>query len=154
MVKNQKENRNGYEVWRVLIADMEPRSDARALALLYGVIEANILKTSALNNFQENLMKWEEAIAEYDSTASEQFPTSIKRAIVFHNAPQELAVHLQIHAASLQEYSQVREVILAFLKAKVMWSAATGSNDGVVPMDIGGVDKGKGKGKGKGKADC
>ena len=42
MVKTQKESRNGYEVWRTLIAEMEPRSDARALALLFGIMEAKV----------------------------------------------------------------------------------------------------------------
>ena len=96
-------------------------------------------------------MKWESAITEYNATATEALQNDVKRAIVFQMAPAELKVHMQINAAALRQYAQVREVILAFLKAKTLWGQTSSSGDGVVPMEIGAFEKGKGKGKEKGK---
>ena len=94
------------------------------------------------------------------------FSEDEKVSILAHVSPKELQQSIFMHSDALNSYSKMREHIEQYLVNKNVWKRPHGSQFGLtkvankvddggpMPMDIGGVSKGKGskgdKGKGKG----
>ena len=94
------------------------------------------------------------------------FSEDEKVSILAHVSPKELQQSIFMHSDALNSYSKMREHIEQYLVNKNVWKRPHGSQFGLtkvankvddggpMPMDIGGISKGKGskgdKGKGKG----
>ena len=142
-----RDARNGYDLWKQLHLEYEPRTGNRKLALVSSVMKGDQLVKAAANNFEEKLMNWEEEVSEYGKIADHPFDDSLKMAIVLEKSPKEVKTHLQVNMKDINTYNQMRDIIEAYLKAKQLWRGH-GGND---PMDIGALGK---KGKGKGCFNC
>eukprot|EP00971_Amphidinium_carterae_P300767 5975984-Amphidinium_carterae.1 len=121
IVKQLRQSRNGYEVWRKLVAEFEPRSDLRKLAALNEILEAGPLKVS-IEQFGSGLIRWETMIDEYeeipavreDDALDATFAESLKRAILMRQAPGELGDYLRLTGAST--YMEMRDTVESYLR--------------------------------------
>ena len=82
IVKGLRNKRNGYECWRLLCVEFEPKSDSRRLALVNEIMEAKVLKSKSNTQFATALMKWEDLIDHYEKLGGTLFDAEIKRAIL------------------------------------------------------------------------
>ena len=62
IVRKLKKTRNGYEAWRLIVAEFEPKSDNRQLAMMWNLMEARGLMNATAENFESVLMTWEESV--------------------------------------------------------------------------------------------
>jgi hypothetical protein len=139
VLKSQKHHRHGYEAWRLLCKEFEPKSESPAGALLRACLDAKMLDNSqSLDTFMGSVMDWERLIEEYERASDELFPMLIQKSTLAAKAPQGLQVHMQMNAASLETYADVRKRLEAYWQARTGW--ASGSDGGVQPMEIGAYD--------------
>ena len=66
IIKGLRARRNGFEGWRLLCEEYEPKSDSRRLALVNEIMEAKILKGKSNTQFAAALMTWEDLIDNYE----------------------------------------------------------------------------------------
>ena len=146
MAKRLRGSKNGFELWRLLVAEFEPSTDSRKLAMLSSLLDAKELDNLTQETFEEGLMRWEAKVREYESISGKQLDDDHRRAIMLKKAPSEIRKHMQVNAAGFTSYAMMKDSVQAFLTASRTWSI-----DEPVPMEVGAM-KGKGKdGKGRGK---
>jgi hypothetical protein len=139
VLKSQKHHRHGHEAWRLLCKEFEPKSESRAGVLLRACLDATMLDNSqSLDTFMGSVMDWERLIEEYVRASDELFPMLIQMSTLAAKAPQELQVHMQMNAANLKTYADVRNLLEAYWQARTGW--VSGSDGGVQPMEIGAYD--------------
>ncbi|CAE8609616.1 unnamed protein product, partial [Polarella glacialis] len=146
-------DKTGFELWRRLAAEYEPKSSNKALSWLRTLSNPTFPKAEA--EFSSALHEWENEINAYESETGKIFDVELKVSILNDVAPNSLKAQIAMHAETMDNYDSLREYVENYLKAKRLWtksagntfgtsttSRARGSND----MDIGAFgDKGKGK---------
>ena len=75
-------NRNGYEAWRLLLADQESTTSSRLLALLDRVLDGKALANVALDRFEEAVFDWERQVQEHGAAAAQPLQEQVKVAIL------------------------------------------------------------------------
>ena len=55
-------DRNGWQVWRLLCLEYEPKLPSKSLMLLQRVMKPDHLATAGLKEFEERLLEWEDMI--------------------------------------------------------------------------------------------
>jgi len=126
---------NGWEAWRLLVAEYEPKLTSRRLALLTHLLEPDFgSETECLQRY----LAWEREAAHCESVVGAQLSEKIKIAVVMRKAPQALQRHLQLHAAEVGgSFERFRAAFLGFLQARRTWASADASAGGTfVPMEI------------------
>jgi hypothetical protein len=130
--------RNGFESWRLLCREFEPRLPQRRLALLHSLMAPNFS-----GDFETQLITWEREIAVYEKVTGKTFDDDLRMAVLLRHSPPGLREHLQLSAGQFDEdYSKMRTVIQLWLQTRQSFAAL---NNAPVPMDIGYLGKGKGK---------
>eukprot|EP00969_Alexandrium_andersonii_P321368 14199368-Alexandrium_andersonii.AAC.1 len=61
MAWNMRE-KSGFELWRQLTIEYEPKTGDRALAWVQQILEGGVLKGSTADNFEEKLLNWERLV--------------------------------------------------------------------------------------------
>ena len=155
IVRNGRALRNGYETWRQLVLEYEPRSDSRHLALLMAATRADGLEGRDGQDFLDGLMRWEQLVADYEATSGSAFDPQLRRAILLAKAPSAIATHLQVNASAFTTYPAMRAAVEGYVRSRQIWSPQA-SGEQPVPMEIGAVaDTCLACGKpGHRKADC
>ena len=162
---------NGYEAWRLLMVEMQPKTRQRQLALM---TQLNSMTFDPRKSLNEQLGKYEEVIREYERISGTTYPEDLKVSTLVSAAPSVLQVQLHMSLSSDTTYHDLKEKVLSYERSTTKWQAANGlqfpavhqQEDGPVPMEIDKVtypdggkkgkkgDKGKtkkGKDKSKGK---
>ena len=65
ILKEDRSTRNGYETWRKLCREFEPKSDMWKLATIHKLVSATMLQNLTNRQFVEGLGKWEALCREY-----------------------------------------------------------------------------------------
>jgi hypothetical protein len=132
--------KNGYEAWRLLVAEYEPKSDNRAMALVDSCNAGLMIDNSGdLTLYASGLMMWEAQVLEYETLTNEVYPERHRKAVLFKRAPPGLREHMQINSRDIKTSSDAHELITDYLTAKIEW--ASGQNGGIAPMDLGAYEK-------------
>ena len=141
-------NRNGYEAWRLLVKQYEPKSEARHLVLLQKVMEAGVLQQATADGYEQAIMEWKELTKKYEEAAGVVLQDPVKKAVVVKYAPPELKQHLLLNADRYPSSDAILDAVHAYLLNRRGFDAS-----GPAPMDVSAIGawKGKDKGKGKGK---
>ena len=95
-------DRNGWELWRLLCGEYEPRTAARGFALLGNLMNPDL--SGDLEEFEVKLLAWESSIEDYDESMHKEYDDDIKRATLVTPAPAALREHLSLHADRLLDY--------------------------------------------------
>ena len=83
-VRSQKD-RNGYEVFRRLLNDLEPRERSRGLAFMQSMLMDS--SWSRAGDFSEQLLKYELQCREYEQATGKELPEDLRIASVLMHAP-------------------------------------------------------------------
>ena len=177
LIRGLESTKCGFEAFRILKREMEPKEKARSLALMR---QLAAWQFSGSGGLREQLVKYEEALKTYESSAGKPFLEELVLATVVTGLKEPLKSQVQLRMTSGTKYSEVREWILQYESLNAPWSTSLvrkgngGGGDGPQPMEVDLVkgkswgkgvkgkykdgkgkqfDKGKGKdGKGKGKS--
>ena len=151
---------NGFEAWRLLVEEHQPHSRARSLQLLNNVLH---YRFDNKKSTQENLLKFEEAIEEYEKSSGDLVAEDMKISIVLGGTEGNMRQHLLLNQRETAKYAGLRQYLLSYEQA-TRWTTTDLINSGKdhqgqADMDVSrvnewwkgkGKDKGKSKGKGKG----
>ena len=151
--------RNGFELWRQLVQELEPSSNQRRLAMTQQIYKAPQLQNKSERQFAGALREWEASIRELEEQpttqgGSKKFDEDMKIAILLENCPSGLRTHLST-SSGVTSYKELRDTVETYLRNRGVWNIGDAglSSDPPppppVPMEIGAIGKGKGKGKGK-----
>ena len=143
---------NGYEAWRQLMLEMQPRTRQRQLALMTQLRKMTFDMKKSLN---EQLGKFDEVVREYERISGSTYPEDLKVSTLVNAAPGPLQVQLQRSLRADTTYNELKEKVLAYERSTTKWQAASGlqfpavaANDTATPMEIDAVSYAGGK-KGK-----
>ena len=126
----------GYETWRRLVLEYDPRSWVRAADSMMNILSHPFI--SDTNSFEAFDVK----VSMYERRTSKAIDDHVKVGCVLKNMTDEsLRDHLVLQSKRLTTYAMIRDEVMDVVQAR----AATGSS----PMLVGALMKDKGKGKGK-----
>ena len=149
----QVASENGFEAWRMLVEEHQPHTRARSLQLLNSVLNH---KFDAKKSTQENLLKFEEMIEQYERASGSIMDDDLKVSVVLGGTDGAVRQHLLLNQKETSKYGTLRQYLLSYEQA-TRWTTTDLINSGrdhqgQADMDISRIeDKGKGKYKGKGK---
>ena len=124
-------DQNGFEAWRLLVAEMEPRLIQHRLGMLNRLMSVDLSGTDDV--FKERLSSWERDIAEYERLTTKHFDPELKMAVVLQRAPDGLRQHLQLSAHTFgNDWDRMRNVIEMYLQTRRVWQ----SGQGPAPMEV------------------
>ena len=142
------QNRNGFEVWRQLVAENAPKTAGRRFEMLQVVLQLGMSDNP--EKFEETWKTWEYKMDVYENLASTKLDDDVKISVVLREAPQKLRDPLQVNSQQFQsDYNKLKAIIQAYLNTNKTWIASDFRESD--PMDIDHIGKGKSKGKSKGK---
>ena len=157
--------RNGWELWRQLVKEYEPRNETRGLGLLDEILNPDF--KGDMSTFEAKLSAWETRIVFYESGMNKKVEEDLRRAVLLRSAPSAVAEHLKINISRFKTYRDMRQALDAYFVAKREYKADSfghqppaAGNHGYwsTPMEVDNVGKGqksKGDGKkGKGGVKC
>ena len=157
-------NRNGYEAWRQLLSQYQPRTRARSISML-----SALMNFPAFNRSQtivEQIQGFERLRNEYRRSSGVELADDISLSILVRCLPKALQQHVQLQLREDSSYSTVRSLVVAYEQTTSSWSdkriysevgvslGAVGSYSapgGTAPMEIDAVQQQPWKGKGAGK---
>ena len=101
-------DRNGFEAWRRLCLELEPRAAHRKLLALDKLLHPSLVTTSS-GAFLDSWRAWEKDLREYEDLSGHPFDTEVQAAILVRHVPDELRRHLQLSASEhLGNYEAVK----------------------------------------------
>ena len=145
-------NRNGFEVWRQLVAENAPKTAGRRFAMLQAVLQPRLGDNPA--KFEEAWNSWEHQVDVYEKLATSKLDDDVKISVVLRKAPTKLRDNLLVNSQQFESnYNKLRAIIQAYLNSNKRWTANDFRNDSKEsdPMDVDHTSKGKDK-KAKAKA--
>ena len=150
-----EDSHNGFELWRLLVRDMEPATGLRKLALARQINKAEKLKGKNESNFAQAVRAWEKDIEGYDKIPgiggiNARFDEHSKMAILVENSPDGVRGSLET-GGELTGYAMLRARIEAYLRTRGVWQIGD-TAAAATPMELDAVNyKGGGKKGAKGK---
>ena len=97
------ERRNGLEVWRQLVMQMQPRTRARSIALLQAFLSHPSFKKMGLERLAD----------EYFQVSKEELSDNTKLSVLLKVVPSHLRQHLQLQMDDKSDYASTRDRVLA-----------------------------------------
>eukprot|EP00435_Cladocopium_sp_Y103_P025443 s995_g6.t1 len=168
LVRSFAKSKDGFRLWRALLAEYEPPSRQRSLAVAQAL--ASYPAFSNTKTALENVLMYASLVQTFEELSGQVYPEELKSATLIRCSGSRLREHLQLTVGeTTTSYSQLRQAILGFEKASKSWTTEavvkslnplpenSNSNvnvNGPTPMEVDRIysDKGKGsKGKSKGK---
>ena len=141
------EQGNGAEAWRRLCWEYEPDVRVRHGAVLHALLRREFGKDPN-SDLAVEIESFERDVRRYEEQSGKVLDQDVKISVLIGGMLNvKVRDHLELNAARLDTYQQLRAEILNFAVAKRTWT-----QDVDDPMVIGAVKDGKGKtSKGKGK---
>ena len=158
---------NGFEAWRQLLSQYQPRTRARSIPMLSALM--NFPAFSKTQTIIEQIQGFERLRNEYRRSSGVDLADDVSLSILVRCLPKALQQHVQLQLREDSTYSTVRSMVVAYEQTTSSWTdnriytevgvalgsvGSYGSPCGAVPMEIDAVQQWKGKGKsdkGKGK---
>ncbi|CAE8585279.1 unnamed protein product, partial [Polarella glacialis] len=114
--------RNGFEAWRVLCKEFEPKTAKRKLSMLSHLL----MNPDFGETDEEFLVKWRQWKADidaYESFVGKPFDTDLMIAVMLNFTPWELRRHLQFNAAQYEDsYQRLEDLVISYLQSKQLWT--------------------------------
>ena len=157
-------NRNGYEAWRQLLSQYQPRTRARSISML-----SALMNFPAFNKNQtivEQIQGFERLRSEYRRSSGVELADDISLSILVRCLPKALQQHVQLQLREDSSYSTVRSLVVAYEQTTSSWTDKRiysevgvsfgavgfyGAPGGTAPMEVDAVQQQPWKGKGGGK---
>ena len=151
-------DRNGYEVWRLLVTTYSPKTRSRSLAMLSAIMQQGRFTTKG-QTLLEQITAFERLVHAYEDASSSKVPDDILLSILVRCCPNYLTQHVHLRMTPTTTYQEVRAMMISYEVSTTRWTPTKVAADlgitssSAAPMD---VDEGhalriKGKDKGKGK---
>ena len=141
-------NRNGFEVWRQLVAENAPKTAGRRFAMLQAVLQPGMSNNSV--KFEETWKSWEHQVEVYENLASSKLVDEVKISVVLREAPQKLGDHLLVNSQQFEsDYNKLKAIIQAYLNTNKTWIANDFRKSD--PMEVDHISKGKTKSRSNSK---
>jgi hypothetical protein len=150
MVQRNSE-KNGYEVYRQLVLELEPTQRGRSLALLTSIISGPIYDGS---DFMDFLNRLEKLMDMYEAIPGKTLGDDTKVAALLRHLPSELKAQVALRINDTTTYATLRAFVIAYFVSQRNWDplkvlpdgAVVSSRDQPTPMDVDAItSKGKGK---------
>ncbi|CAE7029864.1 unnamed protein product [Symbiodinium sp. CCMP2592] len=158
---------DGFRVWRQLAEELQPSSRPRTLALAQALTKFPPLRDGG--SVLEYALTFEKLVSEYEKASSKTYPDDLKIGTLLSGLPQDVKRYLELQIDDSTTYQKLRGILLQFERTSTTWSTEyvmkaigldknsyPGDGQGLAPMDVDRVEKGKAKGKdakGKGRGD-
>ena len=163
--------RNGFEAWRQLLSQYQPRTRAKSISMLSALM--NFPPFNKTQTIIEQIQGFERLRNEYRRSSGIDLADDVSLSILVRCLPKALQQHVQLQLREDSTYGTVRSMVVAYEQTTSSWTdkriytevgialgsvASYGNPGGTAPMEIdalqqwkgkGKSDKGKGKGKGK-----
>ena len=163
--------RNGFEAWRQLLSQYQPRTRARSISMLSALM--NFPQFNKSQTIIEQIQGFERLRNEYRRSSGVDLADDVSLSILVRCLPKALQQHVQLQLKEDSTYNSVRSMVVAYEQTTSSWTdkriysevgialgsvGSYGNPGGATPMEIdalqqwkgkGKGDKGKGKGKGK-----
>ena len=163
--------RNGFEAWRQLLSQYQPRTRARSISMLSALM--NFPPFNKTQTIIEQIQGFERLRNEYRRSSGFDLADDVSLSILVRCLPKALQQHVQLQLREDSTYGTVRSMVVAYEQTTSSWTdkriytevgialgsvASYGNPGGTAPMEIdalqqwkgkGKSEKGKGKGKGK-----
>ena len=111
--------RNGYEAWRLLVREFEPKKASRKLGLLTNILKPAFKPDQDVNKWRENYTKWLQDVDHYETTAETPLDPTIKIAVVIEHVPGDLQTHLQVNGASYEnDFEKLHNMVASYVDAR------------------------------------
>jgi len=141
-------DRNGFEAWRRICLEMEPRAAHRKLLALDKLLHPALVTTSS-SAFLDSWRAWEKDVLDYEEYSGHPFDKEVQAAILVRHVPDELRKHLQLSASEhLGNYEMIKTRVITYIQSQKMFEGTA-----IVPMECdflqGAGKKGSGKSTGK-----
>ena len=134
------EQRAGFEVWKQVLREMEPKLAHRRLAAIESLLDPDFGGEDG--GLYDRILAWEAQVRGYAELTGKTLDSELRAAVLVKRMPVELRQHLQLNAgAFMDDYTKLRDVALSYLKLR---TPPTVSHTGPRPME---VDFIKGKGR-------
>ena len=154
-------DQNGMEAYRQLLYFNQPNTKARALQLQR---ELQAFRFDKDKTYNENLLKYEEMIEEYEKASKERTSDAFKIGTIIDSVPNNVRQHILLNMKEDTTYDHLRSFLTTYENSR-RWTQPTTTDlinagkdhGGQAAMDVSRVDKGgykgwyKGRGKDKGK---
>ena len=156
-------NRNGFEAWRQLLAQYQPRTRARSISLLSALMNFPVFNKS--QTILEQVQGFERLRAEYRKSSGVDLADDVSLSILVRCLPKHLQQHMQLQLTESSTYGSIRSLVIAYEQTTSSWTdkriysevgvftgavTSYGNPGDLAPMEIGALHwKGKGKGKSK-----
>ena len=157
-------DRNGYEDWRQLLSQYQPRTRARSISML-----SALMNFPAFNKNQtivEQIQGFERLRNEYRRSSGVELADDISLSILVRCLPKTLQQHVRLQLGEDSSYSTVRSLVVAYEQTTSSWTdkriysevgvtlgavGSYGAPGGAAPMEVDAVQQQPWKGKGGGK---
>ena len=129
---------DGFEAWRQLLIEYEPKENARCAAMMVGIMKPRW--SGRMSDFPEELRAWELAVARYQMATHAIVPDAARCSIVAMHAPPAVKACLRLDPADvLVSYAALRERIFTYLNC----GRAYGDEGQLqsIPMDVDAVPR-------------
>ena len=156
LVRSFAKSRDGFRLWRAVIAEYEPPSRQRSLAIAQAL--ASYPSFSSTKTALENVLTYESLVQQFEELSGQQYPEELKSATLIRCSESRLREHLQLTVGETSSYGQLREAVLNFDKASKSWTtesvlkssnpipeSSSSNNNGPVSMEVDRVYNEKGK---------
>eukprot|EP00434_Breviolum_minutum_P046450 symbB.v1.2.042024.t1/scaffold9057.1/size4289/1 len=159
--------RNGFEAWRQLLSQYQPRTRARSISMLSALM--NFPPFNKTQTIIEQIQGFERLRHEYRRLSGIDLADDVSLSILVRCLPKALQQHVQLQLREDSTYGTVRSMVVAYEQTTSSWTdkriytevgialgsvSSYGNPGGTAPMEIDALQQWKGKGKsdtGKGK---
>ena len=139
---------NGMEAWRLLTNRYAKTNQQTAITTLVSIVNTKFEDRT----FETTFAKWESQVTMFERAIKKELYDEIKVGLLVAGTSGKLHDHLCLTTTDNQSYSEVRGVILNYLKTKQLTSLTKNTKpdyfDDPMQVDAFGYYKGKGRGKG------
>ena len=152
---------NGYQVWRQLCDELQPRSRPRALALAQALTRFPHLKDG--HSLLDYILSYERLVNDYEEVSPQPYPEDWKISTLLAGLPSDMRRYLQMQVSDSTTYQSLRDKVLQFERSSSTWTSEQmlktlgidkmlGTSDSSA-MEVDRVEgKGRGGKKGDGKS--
>ena len=94
-------NRNGFDVWRQLVAESAPKTAGQIFAMLQAVLQPGMGDSRA--KFEDVWKAWEHEVDVHEKLATSKLDDDVNISVVLREAPTKLRDNLLVNPPAVQE---------------------------------------------------
>ena len=112
-------DRNGFEAWRSLCAELAPKAHSRKLGLLQSILKPPFQSSSSIDEFREKYLAWLLTIDQYEELMGKAMDSEVKIAVTVEHSPVEVKTWLQLNSNSYgSDAAKLHAMLMSYLDSK------------------------------------